>query len=158
MQAARERAGPLMVFARREITRPADAGGENHIAVTTAEFEARRANGAYALSWRAHGLGYGVPATIRGERARGRTVVVNVSRQVLDLARRVFGEVRVVSLVADGDLLRARLFQRGRETDVEIAERVAGAAAYRVEGPDVVVVRNDGTLADGLAAFMAALN
>lgn len=45
-------AGPLV--AHRYITRPANAGCENHIALSEQEFLRRRAKGLFALDWQAH--------------------------------------------------------------------------------------------------------
>jgi len=157
IEAARAQLGDEVVFAQREITRPADAGGEDHLPVSDEAFEMRRAGGAYLLSWRAHGLGYGVPAAIRRRIEAGHTVVVNASRTVLDEARRLVPRVRVLSVTADPEVLRARLLRRGRESEAEVDARVARAAAFKVSAPDVIEVPNDGALDAGVAAFVEAL-
>lgn len=146
-----------IVFARREITRPAEAGGEDHLPVSEAEFERRAAEGGYVLSWRAHGLGYGVPAGITEDLAAGRKVVVNVSRGVLGEARARFPDLLIVSVTADAERLRARLLARGREAPDEIEGRVARAAAFQVAGEDVVELANDGAPHEAVQAFLSLL-
>ena len=148
---------PGVVFPRRQITRPAEAGGEDHIPISEAEFAARDAAGVYALAWQAHGLSYGLAADIEADLAAGRTVVANVSRQVLEAARRRYGAVRVVSVTADAQVLAERLRQRGRESEADIARRLARAEAVEVAGDDVTVLRNDGPPQDGVAQLVAAI-
>lgn len=141
---ARRAAPAGVLFQQRDITRPEDAGGESHRSVTRNEFNVLEAAGGYALSWRANGLCYGVPATIDAELAAGRTVVVNGSRGSIDDARARFPNLLIVSVTASPAVLRQRLALRGRETPIEIEARVERAGAFRVEGPDVVELRNDG--------------
>lgn len=146
-----------VVFARREITRPAEAGGEAHQPVAEAEFHARRAAGGYLLAWEAHGLGYGLSASLADELAEGRTVVANVSRAVLDEARARFARVRVASISASPATLARRLAARGREDAAGIRARLARADLYSATGDDVVEVMNDGSPAEGIAALVAAI-
>jgi phosphonate metabolism protein PhnN/1,5-bisphosphokinase (PRPP-forming) len=146
-----------VVFPRRAITRAAGAGGEDHDTLSDAEFERLAAAGGFSLSWRAHGLGYGVPATIEHDLAAGRTVVVNVSRSIVDEARRRYRAVTVVSVVASPEILAARLRDRGRETDDDIVRRLDRAASVEVDGPDVIRLDNSGALETAGEALLRLL-
>ena len=85
-------------------------------------------------------------------------MVVNVSRGVLDEARRRFPRVRVVSVCADAAVIRARLQARGREAPEEIEARVARAGAFEVTGPDVFELSNNGRPEAAVQAFIALLS
>jgi ribose 1,5-bisphosphokinase len=141
-------------FARREITRP-PGPGEDHVPVTEAEFAARQNSGAYALSWRAHGLGYGIPADIAGDLAAERVVVANVSRGVIAEAAARF-PVRVLEITAPAEVLAARLAGRGRESPAEVATRLARRMMVP-EGVELVRVVNDRTPGEAVKLVVAAL-
>ena len=111
------------VFAKRIITRPSDAGGEAHEAVTEEVFAQRRDAGEFCLQWQAHGLHYGLPAPLAEELEAGRSVVANVSRAVIPTARSRFRNVRVLLVTASRLVLRERLIGRGRES-LEIGRAV----------------------------------
>jgi phosphonate metabolism protein PhnN/1,5-bisphosphokinase (PRPP-forming) len=143
-------------FVYRVITRPADAGGEAHEATSETDFVAREAAGSFALSWRAHGLSYGIPAEIADDIARGRVVIANVSRGVIADAMRRF-PVRVIEITAPTAILAARLAARGREGAADVMNRLARSVALP-EGVEIVQVMNDAAPEDGVARFLAALN
>lgn len=147
---------PDFVFPAREITRPADAGGEDHREVSAEDFARRAYLGAYALHWRAHGLGYGVPAAILGALASGKRVVVNVSRTVIPAAQERFNRVRVIYVTASARVLAQRIASRGRES-VEDAERRLAREVDAPETGDVQVIVNDGALEAACEAFLAAV-
>jgi len=139
---------PRIHFARRVITRPVDAGGEDHEPVTDAEFAARD----FALSWSAHGLRYGIATDVINAAP---VVVANVSRGVIeDAARRHV--VRVIEVTAPAAVLAARLAARGRETAEDIARRLNRSVNIPSEVASMTV-RNDGTLQQGIDRFVATL-
>ncbi len=144
---------PRVRFVRREITRPANAGGEDHIAITPAEFDARRDQ--YALSWQAHGLGYGIPADIAEDLAAGHVVVANISRAMILAAAAKF-PVTVLEITAPPEVLAARLAARGRETAADIAARLAREVPLP-DGVTIMRVINDRSPAEGAAAVIAVL-
>ena len=149
------------VFARRVITRPADAGGEDHEAVGTGEFARRRERGDFMARWSAHDLDYGLPRGLLDDLAAGRHVVANVSRGVIgvigDIAGRV-ATVRVVEITAPPDLLAARLENRGREDASGVAGRLARRGAEAPPGIAVTTIMNDGTPDEGISRFVEALS
>ena len=144
-------------FPKRVITRSEGAGGEDHQAATVADFERQKSDGAFMLSWQAHGHHYGIPTSAADALVQGRSVVVNVSRQIIDLARRKWAPVRVVVVSAPREVLAERLSARGRETADVIQSRLDRADAYRIEGDDVRMLVNADRLERAIDRFVALL-
>lgn len=103
-----------VVFAHRYITRSADAGGENHVALTQEEFDSRRRAGLMAMHWESHGHAYGLGIEVNQWLAKGITVVVNGSREYLETAAQRYPELVPVWVEVSPEVLRARLQARGR--------------------------------------------
>jgi thymidine phosphorylase len=145
------------VFARRVITRPVGAPGEDHEAATEQEFSAREARGDFLITWKAHDLRYGLPGSLKDELAAGRHVIANGSRaMVAELAERVARFV-VIEITAPPVLLAQRIAGRGRETGAAIDKRVARIPAPWPASIRPIKVANDGTLNDGISRFILAL-
>ena len=129
------------VFPRRWIT-AWDDRGEDHIPVSCADFDEAVARGFIDLNWSAHGLRYGIPATIRDDLSGGLHVIINVSRLLVPEARARFPRVRVVHVTASTELVRARLMQRAREDAAAIEERIQRSAPSPADRGDVVPFSN----------------
>ena len=127
------------VFVRRIVTRPGHAPGD--IAMAPDRFEAEKRRGAFALSWCAHGLAYGVSRDIAKALEEGRCVIANVSRGVIAEARENFRRVRIIHVDAPPALLKQRLAERHREPADEQEERLH--RTMPVEGDDVESLVND---------------
>jgi ribose 1,5-bisphosphokinase len=143
-----------VVFPRRVVTRPSSAA-EDNVEVDADGFARLASEGAFVLSWTAHGHAYGIPATIDAAIADGRTVVCNVSRAVIAAARAKYAHVIVVEVTASPDVLTARIAARSRASDGDPAAR----AARKVSAPvaaDVVIV-NNGAIADAARQLLAAV-
>ena len=143
---ARLAAQQEVIFAHRYITRAASAGGENHIALSTAEFAMRQQAGLLAMHWESHGYYYGVGIEINHWLAKGMTVVVNGSREYLPTATEMYPELRSVWIEVDPETLRARLEARGRENPDEISARLARRTPRQPSDHSGDVIRNDGAL------------
>ena len=145
-----------IVFPRRIVTREASAA-EDHDSMTASAFDAAAAQGAFAFSWEAHGLKYGLSAAIDAELRCGRTVVCNVSRTVVSELRARYANLTVVLLTAPQEVLQARLAARGREGLGDVAARVARAAPATEDLAPDVVIENVGDPHDGARRLAAVL-
>ncbi len=135
-------------FARRTITRPADAGGEAHEHLPDSAFDAA----GMVLQWRAHGWRYGIRAT---EVRRAPVTVLSLSRTVLEEAARL-APLLVVEVWAPPAVLAARLAVRGREDAAAIEARLSREAPLP-PGLNVRRLVNDGPLEEGAARLAAWL-
>lgn len=156
LQSLRECAPPGLLVAHRYITRPADAGGENHVALSEAEFLRRRAAGLFAIDWQAHHQHYALGIEIDQWLERGLDVLVNGSRLHLPLLAPRYGQrLLPVCLTVSLPVLEQRLRSRGREDEVAIAARLARAREPVPAGS--YPIANDGAIGDTLRAFLQLL-
>ncbi|QEE45686.1 phosphonate metabolism protein/1,5-bisphosphokinase (PRPP-forming) PhnN [Rhizobium sp. WL3] len=133
-------------FVRRVITRAEDAVGEDHHAVTSEAFEELSKSGAFAVSWQAHGLGYGIPSDVYDDLAAGHVVIANGSRSALDAFHAAFPHLVVVNVTARPEILAKRLAARGRETAADIEARLTRSSQPLPPDLHVVTIDNSGEL------------
>ena len=146
-----------VAFAHRYITRPAVAGGENHVALTEAEFELRRAHGLFAFHWKAHGNHYGIGREIHAWRKAGLTVVVSGSREHFLALGGIDDHTWPVLITAPAERLAERLAARGRESASATTARLARGESYDMTDPRLATILNDGALETAAQAFVSLI-
>ncbi|MES9859439.1 MAG: phosphonate metabolism protein/1,5-bisphosphokinase (PRPP-forming) PhnN [Candidatus Thiodiazotropha sp. LLP2] len=148
-----------VVFAHRYITRAANAGGENHIALSEGEFLYRNQMGCFAMHWYCHNTWYGIGAEVNLWLSMGMSVVVNGSRVYFEAAVETFPEVIPVLITAEPELIQERLKIRARESSAEIEQRLTRTEQLlnQKEYPSVVEIHNNQTLAEAGDRFIHLL-
>lgn len=143
-----------VVFAHRYITRPHDAGGENHVALSEHEFDARLSRNLFPLHWHSHGVRYGIGCELNHWLAKGLTTILNGSRAYLHEASRNYPELVPVLIEVSPDVLRTRLHARGRESAEEIESRLQRAREFdALQHAKLVRFSNDAPLDETGPAF-----
>ena len=145
------------IFARRVITREAVAHTEDHDSCSETEFLAREQKGDFLITWQAHGLMYGLPASLLDAIASGIHVIANGSRNMIEHLQRQVPSLKVIEVNAPLDVLRARLSARSRESPEEIERRLQRASLALPSGVPSVRVMNDLSLDIGVSRLKAAL-
>jgi len=148
-----------VLFVRRAITRPEDPAGEDHLPMDRHEFEAARRSGQFAVSWEAHGLSYGIPATVDDHLADGGVAVANGSRAALPLFAAHYLNLMIVNVTARPEVLAGRLSARGRESADAILARLARSVAAPVAAPscDMARIDNSGNVEDAVSVLVGLI-
>ncbi len=148
---------------RRVITRSAEAVGEDALSVSRERFDSLNEEGAFALSWQANGLDYGIPVQLDNWLNAGRHVLVNGSRGYLDQARKRYPALLAIMLRVDTAVLRQRLLARGRETLEDISARLKRndlfiSSVSALEAQHVHVLDNSAALEVGVQRLLALID
>lgn len=148
---------PNYFFPQRVVTRPCCVEREAHESATETQFAEMSANGAFCLAWQAHGLSYGLPLSVSQALSSGRTVIVNVSRGVVEAACDRFPNVEVLYVDAAPATIASRLGAREGLSEADRQGRLSRTVDWPYQRAKVTEINNDGPLADGLALFLKAL-
>lgn len=145
-----------IVFARRLVTRPSQAGSE-HDAISEGDFRLLIASGGLSWQWQAHGFYYGVASHYAARVGAGQLVVINGSRGHTSTLVRA-DDVKVVEVSANKAQVASRLQQRGRDDPQAIASRLVRNESLSQVKADFVVVNDSALAASGeqLASYLLA--
>lgn len=145
-------------FPKRLITRPADAGGEEHHSVSNAEFVQRVRDDKFSLWWSAHEMHYALPDDVFSALRFGKNVVANISRRMVQETIHKFNQVEVIELTADPETIKQRLMTRARESEAEIMVRQLREITLDWnDGIKVTSITNDGNVGEAVDKFIKVL-
>jgi ribose 1,5-bisphosphokinase len=141
----------------RVITRPPSPETEEFKSVSEAEFHELSEKGAFSLQWKSYGIYYGVSKQIEIMMGQGRTVLVNVSRQIVEKTRTQFPNVLVVFVKVPFQITEARLRARGREHGTALEDRIERARQNQEFPGADYIVDNSGDLESAGRQLLAIL-
>ncbi|MHA1167986.1 MAG: phosphonate metabolism protein/1,5-bisphosphokinase (PRPP-forming) PhnN [Candidatus Hodarchaeales archaeon] len=134
------RSGITVRITQRWITRPSH-GSENFRSVSVEEFKDAVAKGEFVLWWHIYGLYYGVPAVINSWLDAGDLVLVNVSRGVLNDARKLYPSCKIVKIDVPAHVSEKRVRSRDREHGSQLEARIKRMrSAVPMPDPDLVIL------------------
>lgn len=143
-----------VLFVRRTISRPTDGASEDHEPATPEAFQRLANAGAFAVTWQAHGLHYGLPRAALNHVEEGGVAIANGSRKAMAAVFERFPRVQVVEIAAAPDVIAERLAARGRETEADIAARLKRSVNAYQGADDAITLDNSGPLSVAGNAFV----
>lgn len=142
-------------FVRRYITRPPDSNEDNYYLDQQA-FNLLRLSGFFISSWQAHGNQYGIAHHLLPDATAEATCLCSVSRRAIADFEAQFTEITTVLVTVSEDILRRRLFDRGRESKEDVRLRLE-RANMPVTADNLIHFDNSAPLAESVNGFIALI-
>jgi ribose 1,5-bisphosphokinase len=136
---------PALKVAKRFITREPDGFEDNHF-VSFDNFNSLLKRGEFFLNWTSYGLNYGVSKEALDWLAEGHDVLINISRDIIDAAKKLYRNTKVVFVNAPLEQVINRIKLRGREDNKSVNERVNRAITNQDYSYADYVIDNSGDL------------
>jgi phosphonate metabolism protein PhnN/1,5-bisphosphokinase (PRPP-forming) len=142
-----------MYAPKRYITR-APSEFEKNISITPEEFREMDRNGKFALKWHIYNLDYGIHIEIEEYLKNGHPVIINVSRTIVNEARKKYKNIKVVFIEVPFEITYKRIKNRKRESKDLLKERI-NRARKNPKFPDAdFIVDNSGDLDNAVNQFL----
>ncbi len=138
---------------KRYITRP-PSETENNYLIGSEEFNEMSKQGEFALQWHIYGLDYGVPIEIEEWLKKGHIVIVNVSRTIINDARKKYKNLKVVFIEVPFETTLQRLKSRERESEQGLKERIERARNNQKFLEADFEIDNSGDLDEAINQFL----
>ena len=136
---------PSVMVAKRFITR-APSSFESNYFVSFEDFDSLLKQGEFFLNWSSYGLNYGVSNEVLSLLLNGKDVLVNVSRNIIPLARELYHNTLVVFIKAPTSVIIRRIKSRAREDDYIVKARINRALSNQDCDYADFVIDNSGEL------------
>lgn len=138
---------------KRYITRPPSENEDNYL-ISSEEFNEMGKQGKFALQWHIYGLDYGVSIEIEDWLKNGHTVIVNVSRTIINDTRKKYKNLKVVFIDVPFEITLQRLKSRERESKQGLKERIERARNNQKFPEADFEIDNSGELDEAISQFL----
>ncbi|MHA1932346.1 MAG: phosphonate metabolism protein/1,5-bisphosphokinase (PRPP-forming) PhnN [Promethearchaeota archaeon] len=142
-----------IITPKRYITRP-PSEFERNISITPEQFKEMEKKGQFALKWHIYDLDYGIPIKIENWLEKGHPVIANVSRTIVEEARKKYKNVKVIFVEVPFEIIYQRIKDRKRESE-DLLKRRIGRAQKNQKFPEAdFIVDNSGNLNEAITQFL----
>lgn len=130
----------------RVVTRPPSPETEDYESVDEETFLKWEKEGEFALTWHIYELHYGIRKEIYDWMNEGHPVIINVSRKILESARKQFKNLKVIFVYVPFEISAVRIKDRGREDEEAMQARLERAKQNQILPSADFTVDNSGNL------------